>query len=199
MAKIIGVCGGTASGKTTLTQKLVKALGNNVSVVALDNYYKNFGGILEELSKVNYDHPNSLDLTLFTDHITSLRENCPVEIPIYDYATHSRTKETFQINSTDVIIVEGLFLYNIGVPIELYDLKIFMDTPSDIRFVRRLIRDREERGRDVESIINQYLATVRPMHDIYVTPNKELADVVFHGENYSNEELNLLLTQIKKI
>lgn len=196
MTHIIGVCGGSASGKTTLAKKLSRELGDSVNVLALDNYYKNFGGILEELSKVNYDHPNSLDIAFFTDHIKELKKGKSINVPVYDYATHSRLQNTTKIKAEKYIIVEGLFLYNVGIPLDLFDMKIFIDTPSDIRFIRRLIRDQEERARSVESIVNQYLATVRPMHDDFVSPNKKLADIVFKGQNYSKSDLEKLARKV---
>lgn len=196
MAFIVGVCGGSASGKTTLARKLSKQLPNEVEVLSLDNYYKNFGGILEELSRVNYDHPDSLDISLFTEHIKCLKAGDDIDVPVYDYATHSRLKETKRISAGKIVIVEGLFLYNVGIPLDLFDLKLFINTPSDVRFIRRLIRDQEERERTVESIVNQYLATVRPMHDLYVAPNKDLSDLVFFGENYSLEDLKKLASKI---
>lgn len=196
MSLIIGICGGSASGKTTLSRKLSKELGSSVNILALDNYYKNFGGILEEMSKVNYDHPDSLDIPLFIEHIKALKKNKTIEVPSYDYATHSRLMESTKVKASKVTIIEGLFLYNIGIPSELFDYKIFMNTSSDIRFIRRLIRDQEERGRSVESIVNQYLATVRPMHDVYVSPNKTKADLVFNGEDYSAGDLKILATNI---
>lgn len=199
MVKIIGICGGTASGKTTLAKKLVNDLNAQVSVIALDNYYKSFGGKQGELSDINFDHPNSLDLKLFLTHLHSLKNNKSIRVPVYDYATHSRSTKHLLLQPAQVIIVEGLFLYNIGIPQELFDLKIYIDTPSDIRFIRRLIRDRKERSRTVQSVIDQYLATVRPMHNIYVVPNRNLADVVFYGENYSCEDLADLIKTIKAI
>jgi uridine kinase len=194
---IVGICGGSASGKTTLAKKLSKLFDCEVGILSLDNYYKNFSGMVEELSKVNYDHPDSLDITFFIEHIEALKEGRKIEVPVYDYENHGRKKETKSLQVNKLLIIEGLFLYNIGIPDELFDLKVFMDTPSDIRFIRRLVRDREERGRTVESIVNQYLATVRPMHDIYVAPNKKLADVVFKGAGYSHADLTKLADRIK--
>ncbi len=198
-SKIIGICGGTASGKTTLAEKIVKKLHDKANILSLDNYYRSFSGPLEELSKINYDHPRSLDIELFSSHIKALKEKKRINGPIYDFSVHSRSEKTIKFNSKDITIVEGLFLFNIGVPDEYFDLKIFMDTPADLRFIRRLIRDRNERGRSVESVINQYLDTVRRMHEKYVEPNKELADVVFEGAVYTNEDLDKLITRISEL
>jgi uridine kinase len=196
---IVGICGGSASGKTTLAKKISKYFPDSVNVLSLDNYYRDLKGIVEELSKVNYDHPESLDVALFIEHVIALKKGKKVEIPQYDFSTHSRSDETIKLPGKSVTIIEGLFLYNIGIPVELFDLKVFMETPSDIRFIRRLLRDREERGRDVESIVNQYLATVRPMHDIYVAPNKKLADIVIYGDNYTTKDLESLVKSIESV
>ena len=196
MTKIIGICGGSASGKTTLANKLSKVLEPNASIVSLDNYYKNFKGILEELSSVNFDHPDSLDIELFVSHLKELKEGRSIQMPQYDYSIHSRKGETKRVDTTKYFIVEGLFLYNIGIPDHLFDYKIYINTPDDIRFIRRLIRDQEERARSVESIVNQYLTTVKPMHEAYVLPNKPLADHIFQGENYSTKEVEDLAEQI---
>ena len=196
---IVGICGGTASGKTTLAQKIAHSLNNDANILSLDNYYRSFSGTLEELSKINYDHPKSLDIELFSRHIKQLKECKTVGGPIYDFANHGRAQEKIKLEPRSVTIVEGLFLYNIGVPDELFDLKVFMDTPADLRFIRRLIRDREERGRSVESVINQYLDSVRRMHEKYVEPNREISDVIFHGALYTGEDLQNLVSQIKSL
>lgn len=193
---IVGICGGTASGKTTLAKKIARSLKNEANILSLDNYYRSFSGTLEELSKINYDHPKSLDIELFSNHIKQLKAYENISCPIYDFANHGRSPEKIEMTPKPVTIVEGLFLFNIGVPDELFDLKVYMDTPADLRFIRRLIRDREERGRSVESVINQYLDTVRRMHEKYVAPNRNLADVIFHGALYTDVDLNELVQRI---
>lgn len=192
---IIGISGGTASGKTTLANRLVQYFGQKASFISLDYYYKDheFGKHID-FSKINFDSPKSIDIELFVRDLWAIRNGNNVKLPQYNFITHRREKDTLQLQVTPVVIVEGLFLFN-TVPDfkKIYDLKIFTDVPDDIRFIRRLQRDLTERGRSVETIIQQYLSTVRPMHQKYVLPNKVLADFVYRaGNDHQHAFLDLL-------
>lgn len=180
---IIGISGGTASGKTTLANQLVEHFGKKASFISLDFYYKDY--VCENLvdyAKINFDSPESIDIDMFASHLHDIKTGKDSCLPQYDFVTHRRNKETFFLRVTPIIVVEGLFLFN-AVPDSqaLFDLKIYTEAPDDIRFIRRLQRDIAERGRNVETVVSRYLSTVRPMHQKYVLPNKELSDVVFNG------------------
>lgn len=183
---IIGVAGGSGSGKTTVTQQVLAAIGTNrVSVVIFDYYYSDQSHLsFEERLKTNYDHPRAFDWPLIISHVQALRDGHPIEMPVYDFAEHTRSKRTFTVHPAPVIVIEGLFpLYDATLR-EMMSLKIFVDTDADVRFIRRLKRDIAERGRTYDSVIRQYLDTVRPMHNQFIEPTKRYADVILpHGAN----------------
>ncbi len=183
MAKTIGICGGSASGKTTFTQQLADLLGpSKCAILSLDSYYIDFTRNNMSSSEVNYDQPKSFDMNLFARHIISLRAGQSINSPVYDYTTHKRLTHTRNIPSLDYILIEGLFLFNIPQCTSLFDIKVFIDTPSDSRLERRIIRDIKERDRDLQSIHDQYFHQVLPMHTRHVEPNKALAHVIIDGE-----------------
>jgi uridine kinase len=198
---IIGISGGTGSGKTTVTQKIINAVGSEgVVYLQQDAYYRNLGDMPIDLRhKVNYDHPDAFDTELLINHLQALREGESIEQPIYDYSTHSRRTETFHVEPRPVIIIEGILVFDLPRLRGLMDLKIFVDADADIRFIRRLDRDVHERGRSVESIINQYLTTVRPMHLQFVEPSKRYADIIIPEGGYNEVGIDLITEKIKSI
>jgi uridine kinase len=198
---IIGISGGTGSGKTTVAQKIITSVGaDNVVYLQQDAYYRNLGDMPIELRhKVNFDHPNALDNDLMMNHIEALRAGEGIEQPIYDYATHSRKAETYHVEARPVIIVEGILVFVDAQMRRLMDLKIFVDADADIRFIRRLDRDVHERARSVESIITQYTTTVRPMHLQFVEPSKRYADIIIPEGGHNDVGIDLITEKIKSI
>ncbi|KDO24056.1 hypothetical protein SPRG_10843 [Saprolegnia parasitica CBS 223.65] len=177
---VIGVCGGTGSGKTTLSRAIIEEIGEaNVSYLSHDYYYRDISNrTLEQRAQHNFDHPDSLETSLLVRHLEALRDGVTVEVPMYDLATHSRCADTQTMVPRRVILVEGILLFTDPDLVALMDIKVFVETPSDIRFIRRLRRDIAERGRTAESVIDQYLKTVRPMHLTFVEPSKRVADII---------------------
>ena len=184
---IIGIAGGTGSGKTTVARAIYDRVGKDkIEWISHDSYYRDFEGLsVEERHHINFDHPDSLESELLARHLDVLVKGSSVEIPIYDFTTHSRKAETHRVESRKVIIVEGILVMYEPELRKRIDIKLFVDTPADIRFVRRLMRDIKSRGRTVESVIEQYVTTVRPMHEEFVEPSKRYADLIIPegGEN----------------
>ncbi|HJQ40745.1 MAG TPA: uridine kinase [Thermoanaerobaculia bacterium] len=184
---VIGIAGGTGSGKTTVARAIYDRVGNDkIEWISHDSYYRNFEGLApEEKHHINYDHPDSLESELLARHLDVLIKGSAVEVPMYDFATHSRKIETHRVEPRKVIIVEGILVLAESELRKRIDIKLFVDTPADIRFVRRLMRDIKSRGRSVESVIEQYVTTVRPMHEEFVEPSKRYADLIIPegGEN----------------
>ena len=198
---IIGLAGGTGSGKTTVASRIIASVGKE-SVVYLqqDAYYRNLGDMpLELRHKVNYDHPDAFDTDLLINHLRSLRAGDTIEQPLYEYATHSRKQNTVRVEPKPVIILEGILVFVSSELRALMDLKIFVDTDADIRFIRRLDRDVHERGRSVESVITQYQTTVRPMHLQFVEPSKRYADVIIPEGGFNEVGIDLITGKIKSI
>lgn len=177
---IIGIAGGTGSGKTTLTEKLREHFGSNeVSVINHDSYYKRHDELpYEERCKLNYDHPDSFDTALMIAHLQELRAGHPVQVPVYDYTIHNRSNQTVLVQPAPVIIVEGILIFDSPELCELMDMKVFVDTDADVRILRRIVRDVKERGRTLDSVVSQYLTTVKPMHEQFVEPSKRKADLI---------------------
>jgi uridine kinase len=196
---IIGISGGSASGKTTLAKKIANVYPNNSIIISLDNYYKDYSDPSIDKATINYDQPGSLDVRLFIEHLTQLKRGEAVDIPDYNFCTHSRLEKTIPIEAHPLIIVEGLFLFNIGMPERTYNLKIFVDAPDDIRFIRRLERDVHQRSRSVDSIVAQYLKTVRPMHYKHVLPNKTFAQVTYNTEGQTKIAFKNLIALIGEL
>ena len=179
---IIGIAGGTGSGKSTFTNRIKDAFLDDTSVIYYDNYYKAHDDMpLEERALINYDHPDSFETDLLVEHLEMLRNGLPVECPVYDYTVHNRTKETITILPADVILVEGILVLHDERLKKLMDIKIYVDADADERILRRVVRDVKERGRDVEGIAKQYLTTVKPMHYLFVEPTKYNADIVINS------------------
>ncbi|MGZ4779366.1 MAG: uridine kinase [Thermoanaerobaculia bacterium] len=184
---IIGIAGGTGSGKTTVAQAIYDKVGSDrIEWIPHDSYYRNFESLNpEERHRINFDHPDSLESELLARHLDVLCKGAAVEIPVYDFATHSRKTTTQRIEPRKVIIVEGILVLAEPELRKRIDIKLFVDTPADIRFVRRLMRDIRSRGRSLESVVEQYVTTVRPMHEEFVEPSKRYADLIIPegGEN----------------
>ena len=196
---LIGIAGGTASGKTTVAQKVfheAKKFGS-VVVIRLDDYYKEMFNLnLSERANINYDHPDSYDSQLLVSHLKLLKQGLSIEKPTYDFVVHNRSKDVEIINPANVVIVEGIMVFAIPELKNLFDIKLFVDTPDDIRFIRRLNRDIEHRGRTVESVVNQYLSTVRPMHLLFVEPSKKFADIIIPEGGENQVAIDFITTKI---
>lgn len=176
---VIGIAGGSGSGKTTLMKRLVERFGDNVSVLSHDNYYKRHDELtFEERERLNYDEPEALDTSLLVYQLDQLRHNMAIDCPVYDFTLHNRSNDTIHVEPKRVIIVEGIMIFVDPDLRSLMDIKIFVDTDADIRLCRRIKRDVTKRGRSLESVINQYKETVKPMHEKYVEPSKKYADLV---------------------
>ena len=182
MSIIIGVAGGTGSGKSTFTNRLKDTFGDKITVIYHDNYYKCRDDIpFEERKKLNYDSPDAFETDLLIQHLKALKNGESVLCPVYDFTVHNRSDKTVLIEPSDVIVVEGILVLCDTTLRSMFDIKIFVDTDADERILRRVIRDVKERGRDVEGIAEQYLTTVKPMHYIYVEPTRSLADIVINS------------------
>ncbi|NLN32364.1 MAG: uridine kinase [Flavobacteriaceae bacterium] len=197
---IIGIAGGTGSGKTTVVRNILKHLNTeNVLVVSQDNYYKDHNELsLEERQKINFDHPRSIDFELLTEHVMKLKNGEIIQQPVYSFITHSRTDETLVTHPKNVIIVEGILVLTNPELRELFDVKIFVHADSDERLIRRIQRDITERGRDLEEVLNRYRTTLKPMHEQFIEPSKIHADIIVPNMKKKNEAaIQLLSTLIK--
>ena len=197
---IIGICGGTGSGKTTVANKILQSVSaNEVAFIQQDSYYRNLDQMpLDYRQKVNFDHPDALDNDLLVEHVRALKDGRAVELPIYDFKNHLRRKETLRMEPKLITIIEGILVFNETRLLEEMDIKVFVDTPDDIRFIRRLRRDIAERGRTADSVIEQYLATVRPMHMQFVEPSKRCADVIIPEGGHNLVSIDLLSGKIRE-
>ncbi|MGA7917999.1 MAG: uridine kinase [Candidatus Acidiferrales bacterium] len=198
---IIGICGGTGSGKTTITRRIIEAL-TETSVVVLqqDNYYRDYPELsFEDRVKVNFDHPDSMDTPLLAEDVRRLRAGHTIERPTYDFANFRRLKGTVRIEPLPAIIVEGILIFENKQLRELMDIKIFVDTDADLRFIRRLVRDIRERGRTMDMVIEQYMNTVRPMHMEFVEPSKRYADVIIPEGGYNDVGIDLVIQKIRSL
>ncbi|MGI5957997.1 MAG: uridine kinase [Massiliimalia sp.] len=179
---IIGIAGGTGSGKSTFTNRLKKEFGEKVAVIYHDNYYREHHHLsFEERKKLNYDHPDAFETSLLIEHLMQLKNGEAVECPVYDFSQHDRTSETVLVEPKQVILVEGILVLFDKQLRQMLDVKIFVDADADERILRRILRDTQERGRDIQNIIDQYLDTVKPMHNLYVEPTRNLADIVVNS------------------
>ena len=197
---IIGICGGTGSGKTTVANRILESVSAcEVVFIQQDSYYRNLKDLpLDYRDIANFDHPGALDNDLLVNHVRKLRAGEPIELPIYDFKTHMRLVETRQVDPKQIVIIEGILIFSEPRLLEHMDIKVFVDTPDDIRFIRRLRRDVAERGRTVESVIEQYLATVRPMHMQFVEPSKRHADVIIPEGGHNLVSIDLLSGKIRE-
>lgn len=197
---IIGICGGTGSGKTTIARAIVQAVGReNVVLIEQDSYYRNLADMpLDERHQANFDHPDSIDSDMLVNHLMRLKQGLTVEMPLYDFKSHTRSDRIEIIEPKPVVIVEGILIFAEPRVLSLLDMRVYVDTPDDIRFIRRLKRDIAERGRTVESVIEQYYRTVRPMHHEFVEPSKRSADIIIPEGSNSNMTLNLLCSMVRE-
>jgi uridine kinase len=197
---IIGICGGTGSGKTTVANRILESVSaSEIVFIQQDSYYRNLKDLpLDYRRAVNFDHPDALDNDLLVHHVRRLRAGEPVELPIYDFKTHSRLNETILIEPKPIVIVEGILIFADPRLLEQMDIKVFVDTPDDIRFIRRLRRDIAERGRTVDSVIEQYLATVRPGHIQFIEPSKRYADVIIPEGGHNLVSIDLISGKIRE-
>lgn len=198
---VIGVAGGSGSGKTTVVRNIIEALGDgHVSVLEHDHYYRDHPELrLEDRAALNYDHPDALETDLLVRHVEALRSGHAIEMPTYDFARHARRTATETIVPRTAIIVEGILIFTDAALRKLMDVKVFVDTDSDMRFIRRLQRDVRERGRTVDSVIDQYLSTVKPMHLEFAEPSKRYADVIIPSGGHNVVAIDMLLTLIRSL
>ncbi|MGC9523199.1 MAG: uridine kinase [Anaerolineae bacterium] len=196
---IIGVAGGTGSGKTTVANQILARVGaEHIAYIPHDAYYRDLGHLPEEeRAKVNFDHPDSLETSLLIHHLRQLRQGKAVEIPVYDFTKHSRTDQTTHVEPAPIILVEGILIFVEPELRDEFDVKIFIDTDADIRFIRRLRRDIHERGRTFDSVIQQYLKTVRPMHLEFVEPSKRYADVIIPEGGFNEVAIEMVAARIR--
>jgi uridine kinase len=195
---VIGIAGGSGSGKTTLANKISEVFNDQVIILCHDYYYKSNDEIpLEERKKLNYDHPNSFDTDLLIDQLKHLKQGNIVYHPVYSFVEHTRLDESVEVKPAKVIIIEGILLFENKELCDLMDIKVFVDTDSDVRIIRRLLRDVQERGRNLDSVINQYLRTVKPMHEEFVDPSKRRADIIIPEGGSNIVALSMLLERIK--
>lgn len=194
---VIGIAGGTGSGKTTLTNRLKARFGEDVTVVYHDNYYKRHDEMpYEARCLLNYDHPDAFDTDLMIAHIQQLREGRTIESPVYDFTVHNRSEQTLMVKPTKVIVIEGILIFQNEILRDLMDIKIFVDTDADVRILRRILRDVKERGRSLDSVVNQYLATVKPMHEQFVEPSKRAADIIVLEGGNNVVALDILIQRV---
>lgn len=197
---VIGVAGGSASGKTTVANRLKEEFKEDVELISHDNYYCAHDKIsFEERTKLNYDHPNAFETALMIEHIKALKKGEKIRRPVYDFVTHNRAKETVLVHPAKVIIVEGFLIFENKELRDLMDIKLFVDTDSDIRLIRRILRDVKERGRSLESVILQYEQTVKPMHEQFVEPSKRYADVIIPEGGHNEVAMSMLMDKMKSI
>jgi len=195
---VIGIAGGSGSGKTSITKKLMHRFGCNVSVVYHDNYYKAHHNMpFEERSKLNYDHPDSFETDLLVRHLKELKAGRPIECPVYDYTIHDRSDRVVVIKPARVIIVEGILVFQSKELCDQMDIKLFVDTDADVRILRRITRDVRDRGRSLESVINQYLTTVKPMHEAFVEPSKRNADIIIPEGGHNKVALDMVVERVR--
>ncbi len=193
----IGIAGGTGSGKTTITRLLSERFGKDVSVIYYDNYYKAHDDLTyDERAKINYDCPDAFDTELFLEDVAKLKRGEDVLCPVYDYTVHNRSNQTLLIKSAPVILLEGILLLSDERIRKLLDIKIFVDTDADVRILRRIMRDVKERKRSLESVVEQYLTTVKPMHEMYVEPSKRYANIIIPEGGHNMVAVNMLMERI---
>lgn len=195
---IIGIAGGTGSGKTTLTRQLKQRFGNAAAVISYDNYYKRHDDLpYTERCKLNYDHPDAFDTGLLVAHLNALRRGETIACPVYDFTRHNRSDRTLAIAPAPVIIVEGILIFAQKCLRDLMDIKIFVDTDADVRILRRVMRDVKKRGRSLDSIAAQYLSTVKPMHEQFVEPSKRWADIIIPEGGKNQVALDLIVRRLE--
>jgi len=198
---IIGVTGGTGSGKTTVTRKIIEEFGDvSLAYIPQDAYYKDQSHLtMDERVLTNYDHPFAFDNDLLSDHIRQLLDGQAVQMPVYDFTQHNRAEETIRVEPKEVIIIEGILIFSDKELRDLMDIKVFVDTDDDIRIIRRIKRDMAERGRSLDSIIDMYTSIVKPMHEQFIEPTKKFADIIIPEGGSNNVAIDLMTTKIRSI
>ena len=198
---VIGVAGGTGSGKSTLVKRLQEAFeGNDVVTLSHDYYYKAYPDLTyEERTKLNYDHPQSFETEMMVEHVKSLKNGIPIQRPVYSFVDHNRTEETVAVMPSRVLIIEGILIFENRELRDLMDIKVFVDTDADVRLARRILRDVQKRGRTMESVISQYLGTVKPMHEEFVEPSKKYADVIIPEGGFNSVAVSMLIENINSL
>lgn len=194
---VIGIAGGTGCGKSTMINKIKEEFSEKITIISHDFYYKQHNNIsFEDRKLLNYDHPNAFDTELMIEHIKKLAQGECIERPVYDFTIHNRIDETVTVKPAKVIIVEGILLFESKELRDLFDIKVFIDTDADVRIIRRIIRDVNERGRTLDSVVSQYLTTVKPMHEQFVEPSKKFADIIVPEGGYNVVALEMLTERI---
>lgn len=198
--KIIGIAGGTGSGKSTLARKIKEALKESVTLICHDNYYKDSSHLpFEERVVQNYDHPSAFDTELLIEQLGKLKSGEAIDMPTYSFVEHVRNKETIHVEPAKVIILEGILIFENEALRNMMDMKIFVDTDADVRFIRRMSRDVKSRGRDMDSVVNQYLGTVKPMHEQFVEPSKKYADIIVPEGGHNIVALEMINERLKRL
>lgn len=198
MALVVGICGGSGSGKTTVAKAIAEAIPNKCVIIAQDSYYKDNRHLpLPERAKLNYDHPDAFDHELLINHLQLLIQGRPIQQPIYDYSQHTRSDKTLLVSPAEVILLEGILIFNDERLRSLLDLKIFVDTDADIRLIRRVMRDVNERNRSLESVIMQYQTSVKPMHEAFIEPSKRYADIILPEGGHNLTGLDVIISKVK--
>ncbi|MDY5564052.1 MAG: uridine kinase [Candidatus Limivicinus sp.] len=195
---VVGIAGGTGSGKTTITKKLMQRFGGDVSVIYHDNYYKAHHNMsYEERSRLNYDHPDSFDTDLLIQAVKDLKAGRSVTCPVYDYTIHDRSDKVIVVRPAKVIIVEGILIFQSRELCQQMDIKIYVDTDADVRILRRIVRDVRDRGRSLDSVVNQYLSTVKPIHEQFVEPSKRNADIIIPEGGHNQVAMEMVMERVR--
>ena len=195
---VIGIAGGTGSGKTTITRRLMQRFGKDVCMISYDNYYKaRHNTPFEERTKINYDHPDAFDTELFLRDLRALKAGKSIQMPLYDYAIHDRLEQTKLIRPAKVILVEGILIFASQELCDEMDIKLFVDADADVRILRRIVRDVRDRGRSLDSVVNQYLTTVKPMHEQFVEPSKRRADIIIPEGGHNLVALDMIMERVR--
>lgn len=197
---IIGIAGGTGSGKSTLAENIRKEFANNITMLSHDYYYKSNSNLsFDERKKLNFDHPDAFDTDLLIEHLTKLKNGEIIYRPNYSFVDYIREEQTFKVIPKKVILLDGILIFENKELRDMMDIKIFVDTDADIRFIRRLVRDVRDRGRTIDSVIEQYKTTVKPMHEQFVEPSKKYADIIVPESGYNHVALNMIIEKIRSI
>lgn len=197
---VIGIAGGTGSGKSTMIDLIKKEFDEEITIISHDSYYRRHDDVpFEERKKLNYDHPDAFDTDLMIEHLKKLKAWENIECPVYDYTVHNRTDKTIRLTPSKVVVAEGILIFESKELRDMCDIKIFIDTDADVRIVRRILRDVKDRGRSLESVIGQYLTTVKPMHEQFVEPSKKYADIIVPEGGYNKVALSMIIHRIKAL
>ncbi len=198
---LIGIAGGTGSGKTTVAKAIFNSLPkNNITIIAQDSYYKEQSNLsLEERIKTNYDHPLAFDNSLLKEHLLQLLDKKSIEMPVYNFSIHNRSDDTITVHPKDIIVLEGIMILEDKALRDIMDIKLFVDTDPDVRIIRRIVRDINERGRTLESVIEQYLNTVKPAHEQFIEPSKKFADIIIPEGGYNKVAIDIMVAKVKSI